>query len=435
MFSILVALAITLCMGVGMLLRYVPFESIITPKKKRTLWIYYAVANAANLLILTVALRIWQDEAAFNYLRFGGLLYAAVLTAVNYFVIRGRVREHLFVFGVVVLCHYLLMSVPNYVVTFLPAGSDASVYLYTVISVYGAVLLLTYWPLRKLLCNTVVPILQMDSDECWDTVWFIPIALFATRFLSLGGEHDSGSIRQLIGSMMYIIVIIMICVSINADQERLREQKIMKQQLESQRIHYTELKVRVEEARKAKHDSKHHMAAIRHYIDMDDKEGLCSYCDELMGYSGEEIGIPYTGNVAADGVLFHYMQLARREQIDFRYCGAIHSQGIADIDLCVLLGNALDNAVAGCLTIPQGRSVTVISQTEEHLVSIVVCNTFDGEVKQSQAGLLSRKRENRCGVGLSSMRSVCERYGGSMDIQWDETSFTVMLMLPLEETK
>lgn len=432
MSGFLVAIALTLCMNVGMLLRYAPFRSTVTSEQKRTLWAFYAVVSIANVLILTVALHKWWQEAAYTYLRFGGLACAVILTLVNHFVIPGRFREHLFVFGVVILCHYLLMSVPNYVVTFLAEGSD-SVYLFVIIGIYGALLLLTYWPMRKLVCSTMAPILQLDSGECWDTIWYIPITLFGTRFLSLGGEHNTGSIQQLVSSMLYIVVIILICMSINAEGDRLRERKIMKQQLEGQKIHYAELRARVEEARKTKHDFKHHGAAIRHYLDLDDKEGLYSYCDELMGKSSGENRIPYTGNVAADGVLFHYMQLAQQEQIDFRYCGAIRSQGIADIDLCVLLGNALDNAVAGCLTIPQGRSVTVISQTERQLLSIVIRNTFDGEVKQSKAGLLSRKRENRCGVGLSSMRSICESYGGSMEIQWDEHSFTVMFMLPMEE--
>ena len=189
----------------------------------------------------------------------------------------------------------------------------------------------------------------------------------------------------------------------------------------------------MERARKDKHDFKHHITAIRHYMDIDDKEGLRRYCDDLVERQNEHIIIPYTGNAAADGVLYHYMQRAQKEKVHFQYSGTIQSRGIADMDLCVLLGNALDNALAGCLTIPEGRSINVISQTDQQLLSIVVHNTFDGKVEQTEEGLLSRKRRNSHGVGLESMRSVCEQYGGSIDTQWNDRSFNLVILLPLTE--
>lgn len=127
------------------------------------------------------------------------------------------------------------------------------------------------------------------------------------------------------------------------------------------------------------------------------------------------------------------VRIAEQKQIQFDYYGTIRSRSIADIDLCVLLGNALDNAVAGCMTIDSGRSIRLISQSEKSLLSIVVSNSFDGRVQQAEDKILSRKRENRAGVGLVSMKSICERYGGSMQTQWDENKFTVMFLLPLKD--
>lgn len=429
--NLLIAIAITLCMCFGLRLRYAPFGGVVTPRQKRRLYIWYAALTTANVIILTAALYIWGIMAAFTYLRFGVILYSTVLMIVNVLVIRGRLREHLFVYGVVITCSYLLMSVPNYIITFFPAFGPTE-YLYMVVGIYGGILLLSFWPMRWLLRETVTPFLQLDSSEYWNTIWFIPIAFFGTKIFSLGGEHDSGGISQLFSSMLYIAVIILMCMSITAAHKRMQERQLMEEQLADQKLHYAELKARVEEARRTKHDFKHHVAAIRHYMDIDDKEGLRHFCDALVGRSGKEGRLPYTGNVAADGVLYHYMQRAEQEQIDFRYSGTIHSHGIADTDLCALLGNALDNALTACLTIPQGRSITVICQSEKQLLSLVVRNTFDGKIEQSGQELLSRKRGNSNGIGISSMRSICQRYGGSMDLRWDDHDFTVMFILPLQ---
>lgn len=432
MLNVLAAVLITLCLSFGVPLRYVPFASLVTAGQKRRLYLCYVLLMVVNAAVLTAAMFLWGEMAAFNYLRFGGIVYAAIVTTVNILVIRGRLREHLFVFGVVLTCNYLAMSVPNYVVALLP-GLNITAQLFVVLGVYFAVLLLTHWPFQKLLCNTVEPFLQLNNGEYWNTIWFMPIAFFGTKFLSLGGEHNSGGVLQLLSSLLYIFVIVLMCLSITAAHERMRERQLVDKQLAGQKVHYAELKARVEETRKARHDFKHYIAAIRHYMDIDDKEGLRRYCDELVGYTDEEGRIPYTGNVAADGVLYHYIQLSKREHIDFKYFGTIHSHGIADVDLSALLGNALDNAFAGCLTIPQGREITLVSQSEKQLLSIVVRNTFDGTVEQSEEGLLSRKRKNSRGVGIASMRSICERYGGSMDLRWDEHSFTIVFVLPLAE--
>lgn len=431
--NLLVAALITLCVNFGVRQRYMPFASLTTPRQKRLLYGNYIIWAAINVAALTAALHTWGVMVAFNYLRFGGIVYAAGLSLVNILVIPGRIREHLFVFGAVLTCNYLLLSIPNYLVTILPV-LHAKDDLLVVLTTYVAVLLLSHVPLQKLLCNTVEPFLHIGNVEYWNTVWYMPITLFATKFLYLGGEHNVGDILQLISSMLYIGVIVLMCISIAAAHKRIRDQEIMEAQLAFQKLHYNELRVKVEEARKARHDFKHHVAAIRHYIDMDDKDGLQGYCDELAQRDDTQVRTPYTGNTAVDGVLYHYMQQAQQNQIRFDYSGVIRSSGIADVDLCALLGNALDNALTACLTVLEGRSITVISQTEKQLLSIVVRNSFDGKVNQIRGTLLSRKRENSPGIGISSMESICKRYGGNLEMQWDDRNFTVMFLLPLQDT-
>lgn len=430
MLELFVAILIGLCMISGVLLRYTPFAAIITPKQKHVLYIVYAAVGLGNVLLMTILFHFFGLTIAIDYLQIGGTAYAVLLSLANIYVIRGKNREHLFVLGIVLSYHYLMLSVPVYLLSLMP-GLHALQSLLVFLGIYGGVLLLTYWPFVGLLCNTIEPFLHMDTGNYWNTICFIPLAYFTAMTTFRWSTDTVDSALQLISGLFSGAIMIFMCMSITADHKRLHERQVMQKQLESQKVHYAELKVRVEEARKAKHDFKHHIAVIRHYTDIDDKEGLCSYCDELVERTDGQGTIPYTGNAAADGVLYHYMQRAQQEHIHFRYSGVIHSQGIADMDLCALLGNALDNAFTACLTIPQGRSIAVISQSDKQLVSIVIHNTFDGIVEQSAEGLLSRKRENSCGVGISSMRSICERYGGSMETRWDEKNFTIMFILPL----
>lgn len=426
------AALVSLCLIPGLLLRYSPFTSMVDRRRKRLLLALYIAASVVNTLVLTAMLRLWGVREAYSYLKINGVVFTLITMGINLLVIRGMWREHLFVYGVVLSCNYLLLGFTVYLITLLRELEQYWALILTAVS-YLLLLLLTYAPMRTLLRNTVEPFLDLENGDYWKAIWFLPVAQFLGMLISPGGGQIVDSIRQLFSRGLYVSVTILICLNVAASHKHLREKQIMEKQLTAQKLHYADLRARVEDARKARHDFKHHVAVIRHYMDMDDKDGLRSYCDNLVRRNQSQYNIPYTGNIAADGVLYHYMQLAEQHQIRFTYAGTIRSHGIADIDVSALLGNALDNALAGCLTIQEGRSIAVMSHSEKHLLSVAVHNTFDGKVMQSDDALLSRKRGSSPGLGISSMRSICERYGGSAEFQWDNSSFTVTFLLPLTE--
>jgi len=427
--TVIVSAVTAACMVSGILVRYAPFSSVVTVKQKRILFgsyilAYFLVAGLCALTLCRSGL-----EAVTDYLYAGGILISTLLTLVNMAVVPNHIREHMFVFGVVVSIQALLMSVPTYVVSVLPQVTGDSV-IYLRIGLYACLLAAVFPVLSLVLRRTIEPFFKLNAGGYWNAICFIPVAYFSAMILFVVSTDEVDLGLQLLSSVLSGSMIILLCLSVAAEHKRLRERQMMEKQLAAQKLHYAELQARVQEARKTKHDFKHHLAAIRHLMDIDDKQGLYAYCDELSERSVEQVRIPYTGNSATDGLVFHYMQLAQRDNIQFQYSGTIRNEGIADMDLCALLGNALDNAYAGCMTLTQGRSIMLIAQSEAHLLSVVVRNTFDGNVKETAAGLLSRKRENRTGIGLTSMQSICDRYGGSMQTEWNEKEFTVMFMLP-----
>lgn len=427
------AVIVTLCMFSGLVLRYMPFRSLVTPKRKKVLFAIYTAVCLLNVGIATVILRVFGLGATVQYLFTGASIFALVMTGINILMIPGRFGEHVFALGIVRTIHFLLLSVPVYAVSLSPElDTGESMMLFLLL--YGGILLVTHWFLQRLLRKTIEPFLKLVTGNYWKTIFFIPMAFFIASAIFVWGAQSIDPLLQMISSFTSGTMLVLMCWSIGADHQRIQERQLMEQQLEGQKLHYAQMKIRVEDTRKLNHNLKHHIAAIRGYADRNDMEGLGNYCDELMARIGDSSQVPYTGNVAVDGVLYHHLQLARQDAIDIRLVGIIRSPGIADIDLCALLGNALDNAVAGCRTVEGKRKISIISQSEKQLLSIVVSNTFDGRVKQGKDGLLSTKQETGHSVGMSSMRSICQRYGGSFAAEWDENTFTVILMLPLRES-
>ena len=131
----------------------------------------------------------------------------------------------------------------------------------------------------------------------------------------------------------------------------------------------------------------------------------------------EEMGkvtIPYTGNAAADGVLYHYGCIARAKNIEFSVCCYLKDIAIPDTDFCTILGNALDNAVTAAGQYDGKRFIEVATEKKHDMLLITVDNSFDGILFQENGKIYSKKRQNKQeGIGILSMKKLCEKHGGA----------------------
>lgn len=363
-------------------------------------------------------------------IQFNGFLIAAIVTLTNRKQVKGRWKEHLFVFGIVESCSYLILSIPILLVD-LRGGFVGNMSYLTGLVIYDLLFLLLFRPIRNVLRSTVEPFLSLDTGNYWTSVWFLPVGIYFGMVMGAFSNMDAMTPSRLISRIFLSVTMLMLCRSIANDHRRMTAEVQTREQLLDQKVHYAQLQNQVELARKNAHNYMHHIAAIRSLTDRGDLDSLRSYCDELTEEYGFRDQIPYSGNPAVDGVIYRYIKLSREHDVDFQYQGRITSSPVSDLDLCVLLGNALENALTGCLTIPSGRQMRLVAQQEGQLLSILVTNTFDGVVNTSGDEFLSRKRENSPGIGMESMREICTRCGGNMQTNWSDHRFSILFLLPI----
>lgn len=99
---------------------------------------------------------------------------------------------------------------------------------------------------------------------------------------------------------------------------------------------------------------------------------------------------------------------------------------IADTDLCALLGNALDNAREAATGVASAI-VRLRCRADKGLFMLAVDNPIHGEI---HADLSTTKPDKRAhGHGLPSMRSICERYGGTLETRVDNDGFHLLVCL------
>ena len=423
---IFMAFETSLCYVPGLLLRLVPFIPHISSEQKKKLAVVYPSLVFLNILLLFVGFSNFEYATAL--IRLDMALIQLLLVGTNVIVMRRYWKEQLFTFGLVATCMYMLFSSASYIAKFFFTENPIYQYLLGA-GVYILFMVIWYFQIRSMLGKTVSPFLNKKCEDYWKSVWFIPLLLYVSMLIVLPLDENLESLSVLL-SRLFISISLIIFARVVASHHRMTmEKQALEEQVNRSKLHYAEMQSHVEAARKTRHDLKHILNAVRHFIDTNDKSGLSDFCDtveENQLYSGN---VPYTGCSVVDGVLYHYIKRSEAEGICFGYKGSFEHNGISDMDLCVMIGNALENAFEACAAVDTNRFVTITAEHNGHLLTIMVQNSFDGEIKVVKDTILSRKRENRIGVGLKTMRSVCEKHGGMMKTDWDEHVFTVLMIL------
>ena len=224
--------------------------------------------------------------------------------------------------------------------------------------------------------------------------------------------------------------------------------KIAEYQNELMSKHYDEVENIYRQMRGWKHDYHNHLQAIKAYVASGKTDELLGFCDRLEQDLKSVDTVVKTGNVMLDAILNSKMSLAKQRKIEVNVKASVPDKlQITDVDLCVLIGNLLDNAMEACI-----NSTSRISETQEsgdwefdrpfirvyigmkgyHLY-ICVTNSVYGKVAKSGNCFISTKNSPTHGFGLMRIDKVCEKYGGYCKRNNEPGVFSTEILLPVKE--
>ena len=132
-------------------------------------------------------------------------------------------------------------------------------------------------------------------------------------------------------------------------------------------------------------------------------------------------------------ILSAFVGQAKKAGVTMQVLGYLSDFILAsDSDLCVLLSNALENALHASQKLPpEQRRVQVMAQMlSPAMLGLVVENRYDGMLKKQQGILHSTKHEGT-GIGLVSAETVVHKYNGNLHLETEEQIFRVNVLLNL----
>ena len=205
------------------------------------------------------------------------------------------------------------------------------------------------------------------------------------------------------------------------------QQDVLTHQYEEIRTIYTNM-------RGWRHDYHNHLQVIKAQLALGETERLWRYLDELERDLDRVDSWIKSGNLMADAILNSKLSLAQQKKIAVN-CKARLPENlpVEDVDLCVILGNLLDNALEACEQIPQNaRFLRVYLAINGRQFYLSIQNSAKEELNFNERNYITQKRGSH-GFGMKRVSAVVEKYEGFLNLANEPGIFAAEVTLPLPE--
>ncbi len=181
------------------------------------------------------------------------------------------------------------------------------------------------------------------------------------------------------------------------------------------------------------HDMKHQIEALIQTESHSERRK--SFIEDMQDMIEVYDSDVHTGNEALDTILMEKGLYCKVHHIDWTCVADGKLLEFMDVvDLFTVMGNALDNAVESVEKRgeDQFKSIGVRVWKKDFFAVIQVENTFDGELKLKDGLPLTSKadKENH-GIGIRSIKSIVEKYQGTVSVRVQDGNFVLTIVLPI----
>ena len=253
------------------------------------------------------------------------------------------------------------------------------------------------------------------------------VILLYLGILFLGIYYD-GTVAGGISALIFILLEYLLQRIMKREEDKtiIYQNKLMKQQMdEIENIYMT--------MRGWRHDYHNHLQSLKGFLSLNKVDQMKNYLNELETDLDSIDTLYHSGNLQLDSILNAKLAIAEKGQIRIHCDASIPPQlHVSDLDLCVILGNLLDNAIESCRKIknPDERFIRVYIGILKKQLYISITNATSETVKQRTDHYFTTKRGDH-GHGLKRVDQVVKKYDGYLNRQNEPGVFATEIVLPL----
>lgn len=209
--------------------------------------------------------------------------------------------------------------------------------------------------------------------------------------------------------------------------------KLAAYQAEQSARHLGEVRSIHTEMRGYKHDFHHHLQALKGQLEAGEIERALLYIDELDNKLMNVDTLLKTGNVSLDAILSAKIAQAKAEGISVTVKAVVpDTLTISDVELSIVVGNLLDNAIEACRTANGERFIRIYMTIKGKMLYFSMLNSA-GEKQKKKGSLFSSSKDALHGFGLRRAEAIIEEHGGWVKYNSEDGAFTSEFLVPAVE--
>ncbi len=236
--------------------------------------------------------------------------------------------------------------------------------------------------------------------------------------------------------LVYFVMLVVALFYETLRSTMVSELQRQREQMESvYKNQYHSMESRIHEAKKIRHDLRHHFVMISQYLNDGQIEEAQSYIDQYYKALPFEEALTYCEHYATNALLTYYGQVAKEKEIPFEV--KLHMPkdiSIKTEDLTVVFGNLLENAVHANEDGMRESSdfqpwIKINGNYDGSSLTLSVKNASLHEAQMNDKGQYISTKHEGVGIGVKSVNDMVDKYDGLFRVEQTPGVYSTNLVM------
>lgn len=208
------------------------------------------------------------------------------------------------------------------------------------------------------------------------------------------------------------------------------EQTIVKEALA--RKNYQEVSRLQEDFKDLRHNLNNQLLVVQYFLEKKEFSSAKKSLEEISRPIKSIEQLVHSGNEVLDMILNVKISQMRQHKIQCTLeCERIKGLPFDDIEICVVFGNLLDNALEACEKMEDEKRWMKLKMFEKGgIFGVQITNSMSGEREEKEGVYKSTKKDGEeHGRGLVKVKKIIEEKGGTIKIDVKDRCFSVMIFV------
>ena len=274
-----------------------------------------------------------------------------------------------------------------------------------------------------------------DLEWVWLTMIFVvssAMLFIAAQMMFFGSSKEQGILMLTAAVAVTDIGVYAFAERLTGKNRELFELKMINIRTAEQVKALNSIESIYNEMRILRHDMKNQWIVVNEGLKSGDINTAQQAVDKMLEHIGSYDELIKLQSPAISAVINYKLGTAKRKNIPVSMSIYDSFEGFEEYDIMMLLSNLLDNATEASEQAKEPR-IEMTSEIKRGYLNIVVSNRIDSSVLESNKKLMTTKRDKLShGLGLRSVRQICEKYDGSAEFYEADGYFVADVLIKMQ---